>query len=100
MTNKQKGIIGIISAAVLLIIGSVLLFIAPKFNPRNAFDYVKKLGATASSTFPGSLEYNGYRFFSNNRVVRLNDGQKGSYTHEAIKLDNGTTILISDIFKQ
>lgn len=98
MTNKQKGIFAVVAGIVVLIIGVISIVFAYRFKPESAFDYIKKLGAVASTTFPGSFEFSNYRFFSNNRVARLSDQIKGSYTKEKITWDNGTVTLISDIF--
>lgn len=99
MTDKQKGIFGLISAIVLLTIGVILAIISYNRKMESAFEYVKRKGAIESTTFPGSLEFAGYRFFTNMRAANLNLGDKGTYTKELIVFDNGTKILLKDIFK-
>lgn len=66
-----------------------------------SFECIKKHGAvlTTATTAGDRYEYGGYGFYSNNRVVELSSGRKGSYDKIKIKWDDGTETKMTEIFK-
>lgn len=101
MTDKTKGIIALVSGIIMLIVGVVALIIAKNTQLMTAFEWVLKNGGVQSTQDPNLALYKGYLFYNNNRVVieHPTNPLKGTYTKDVVKWDNGTTTLMSDIFK-
>lgn len=101
MTNKGK----IVTISILTVIAAFLgiygLVLAYRNKTMSAFDYIKTKGAVKSTTVGvgDRYDFNDFGFYSNNRAVQFSTGKKGTYNKVQITFDDGTKILLSDIFK-
>lgn len=103
MTGKRI-IFAIVVIVVIIAIVYGIKYI--KYQSLSPFQYVIKKGATKSTTqgvgdrFDYPADPNDlYGFYPNNRAVEFATGKKGYYDKERILWDDGSTTLMSDIFK-
>lgn len=99
MTNGR--ILAIVGGSIVIIVGVVALVAAYRTKLMTALEFVISKGATITSVPSAGERYDfkNYGFYSNNRAVNLSTGKKGTYNKERILFDDGTSILLVDIFK-
>lgn len=99
MTNKNITILVLSTIAIILGIWS--LFVAYRNKTMTALQYVISKGAKKSTTpnVGDRYDFGDFGFYSNNRAVQFSSGKKGTYNKEYILFDDGTKILLIDIFK-